>query len=282
MDRAIADATMIQDVLPVVLDNSYQQKNLAADSFILSFQDDAVLYSSASQSPLPRCSDLVLIQHKEAIYLFEIDGVDFFLVQPENIKAHEGYAYENLRGLMTMKPKHLAFACVTAQHLNSWYKDNRYCGTCGGVLEHSTTERMLFCKLCENTVYPKISPVIIVGLYRGDELLLTRYSNRPYRNYALIAGFIEIGETVEEAVRREVKEEVGLKIKNLRYYKSQPWGISESLLFGFFAELDGNPDIVLDTNELSEAVWVSREDIDVSLDDVSLTNEMIVHFKLEM
>jgi len=138
---------------------------------------------------------------------------------------------------------------------------------------------MLYCEHCENTLYPKISPVIIVGVYRGDELLLTKYADRVYRNYALVAGFIEIGETAEDAIRREVEEEVGLEVKNLKYYKSQPWGFSESFLLGFFAEVDGSQDIVLDTFELSEAVWMPRDRIEATLDEVSLTNEMIVCFK---
>ena len=269
---------MIQDTLPEVLNNAYEPKPLLADSLIFSFIDDTVLLKDSPEQPFPCCAELG-IEQQDVIYLFEVHGTDCFLAKPESIKTHEGYHYESLFGIMSLQPQYLAFACVTAKHLNSWYAGNRFCGTCGETLRHSTKERMLFCEHCESTVYPRISPAIIVGIYRGDELLLTRYANRPYRNYALIAGFVEIGETVEDAVKREVMEEVGLEIKNLKYYKSQPWGISESLLMGFFAELSSEHDIVLDTIELSEAVWVHKDDIQATLDHVSLTNEMIVHFK---
>lgn len=88
-----------------------------------------------------------------------------------------------------------------------------------------------------------------------------RVNSNPYRGYALIAGFVEIGETFEDTVRREVMEEVGLKVKNIRYYKSQPWAFSDSEMIGFFAELDGDDRIVLQEDELSEAGWFTREDI---------------------
>ena len=98
-------------------------------------------------------------------------------------------------------------------------------------------------------------------------------------NYALVAGFTEIGETLEGTVRREVMEEVGLKVKNLRYYKSQPWSFSSTLLCGFYCEVDGSTEVRLDTEELAVAEWFEREDIPLDNDGVSLTREMIHMFK---
>jgi NAD+ diphosphatase len=120
---------------------------------------------------------------------------------------------------------------------------------------------------------------VIVGVTDGDRLLMTKYAGRIYKRYALVAGFAEVGETIEETVSREVLEEVGVRVKNIRYYKSQPWPFSDSLLMGFYCDLDGSDEIVLDETELSEAEWVHRKDIDVEADGISLTNEMIVHFK---
>ena len=96
-----------------------------------------------------------------------------------------------------------------------------------------------------------------------------------------MAGFTEIGESFEETVRREVMEEVGLKVKNVRYYKSQPWGFADNVLAGFFCEVDGDTNITMDSEELSTAEWVSREDIQVEFEDMSLTNEMIYSFKVD-
>ena len=109
---------------------------------------------------------------------------------------------------------------------------------------------------------------------------MTKYAGRDYKKYALIAGFNEIGETLEKTVEREVMEEVGIKVKNIRYYKSQPWAFTGTILVGFFADLDGDGTITLDENELAEGVWYKRSDIgDEFADDITLTREMIIEFK---
>ena len=118
-----------------------------------------------------------------------------------------------------------------------------------------------------------------MGVTNGNRLLMSKYANRDFKRYALIAGFAEIGETLEETVQREVMEEVGLKVKNLRYYKSQPWAFTDTLLTGFFAELDGEEEITLDEEELAMAEWFEREEIPVHERSRSLTNEMILGFK---
>ena len=116
------------------------------------------------------------------------------------------------------------------------------------------------------------------GITHGDEIILTKYA-RGFAHYALVAGFTEIGETLEETVQREVMEEVGLKVKNIRYYKSQPWGIVDDILMGFFCDVDGDPTITMDQSELKLASWFKREEIVLQPDDFSLTNEMMCLFK---
>ena len=128
-------------------------------------------------------------------------------------------------------------------------------------------------------VYPRINPAVIVGVTDGDRLLLTKYRGRAYKKYALVAGFTEIGESFEQTVAREVMEETGLKVKDIRYYKSQPWGFADNILAGYFCEVDGDPTIQMDQEELSVAEWFQRDEIPVEPEDLSLTNEMIIHFK---
>ena len=130
-------------------------------------------------------------------------------------------------------------------------------------------------------MFPRINPAVIVAVSHGDELILTKYAGREYKKYALIAGFAEFGETIEQTVQREVMEEVGIRVKNLRYYKSQPWGFSGSLLFGFFAEAEGDLTIYRQEDELAEAMWVPAEEIVLDIEEISLTREMILKFKEE-
>ena len=128
-------------------------------------------------------------------------------------------------------------------------------------------------------IFPKISPAVIVAVTNGDKLLLSTYAGRAYTRYALLAGYTEIGETIEQTVHREVMEEVGLKVKNLRYYKSQPWGVDGNVLMGFYCDVDGDSTIHIDENELSMADWYDRDALPAKDDGISLTREMIRIFE---
>lgn len=191
------------------------------------------------------------------------------------------YSVETLRVLRRTKPKEECYAGETAYHLYVWYRDNRFCGRCGERLEYSHQERAMICPSCGNVVYPKIAPAVIVGILNasGDKIVMTRYAGREYKGHALVAGFCEIGETAEDTVRREVLEEVGLHVRNIRYYKSQPWGFDSNLLFGYYCTADEDEPIHMDDGELAKAVWVSRDEIGEEERNLSLTAEMIVHFK---
>lgn len=193
------------------------------------------------------------------------------------------YTVETLRVLRRTKPKEECYAGETAYHLYVWYRDNNFCGRCGEHLEYSHKERAMICPSCGNVVYPKIAPAVIVGILNssGDKIVMTRYAGREYKGHALVAGFCEIGETAEDTVRREVLEEVGLHVRNIRYYKSQPWGFDSNLLFGYYCTADEDEPIHMDDGELAKAVWVSRDEIGEEERNLSLTAEMIMHFKEE-
>ena len=135
------------------------------------------------------------------------------------------------------------------------------------------------CPKCGNMIFPRISPAVIVAVTKGDYLLLTKYAGRSYTRYALIAGYTEIGETLEQTVQREVMEEVGLQVTNIRYYKSQPWGIDGNLLMGFYCDLEGDDTIRLDRTELSLAEWHHRSALPAHDDGISLTREMMRVFE---
>lgn len=213
-------------------------------------------------------------------YLFRIDEITYYLFREQPIDAEQfpGFEWKKIEYMRTAAPREEAFAGVTGMQIAHWYHNRRFCPCCGKPMEHDAKERMMRCNDCGLTEYPKICPAVIVGVMHGERLLLTKYADRDFKRYALIAGFAETGETIEETVKREVMEEVGLKVKNLRYYRSQPWSFSDTLLMGFFAEVDGADEITLDETELSEGRWCTREEIPED-DGISLTREMMRVFK---
>lgn len=213
-------------------------------------------------------------------YIFHMQNRSFFLWMGEAGETDDPcFGFEGVRLLRQLISKEVCYAIMTAWHLYVWYRNNRFCGCCGGKTIHDTKERMLRCETCGNMIFPRISPAVIIAVTDGDRLLLSKYAGRAYTRYALLAGYTEIGETLEQTVHREVMEEVGLHVKNLRYYKSQPWGVDGNILMGFFCDLDGDDKICLDETELSMAQWYDRHALPAHDDGISLTREMIRVFE---
>ena len=270
---------MIQDIAPKKYDNAFHVKSPRGADTVLVFDQNAVLCrKNGEEVGYPTCAQLNAAPG-DCTFLFSIDDTDYFLLRTSGYVVPDGFGLENITLFRTALPGDLAFAGFVAWQLYNWYRENRFCGRCGQPLAPSDKERMLACSACGHTVYPKICPGVIVAITAGDRLLMTKYAGRPYANYALVAGFTEIGETLEQTVAREVMEEVGLKVKNITYYKSQPWAFSSSLLCGFFAEVDGGTTVTLQTDELASAEWFTRAEIELPPDNLSLTREMMMLFK---
>lgn len=271
---------MIQDIEPKKLYNQYKNRTPKAGDTVFCFSENQILLKGEKDNlQFPEYGQLE--NGTDVRYLFSIEDKAYYLFMGEGKVLVSGFSYERMFQVRSYEPKEQVFAASTAYHLYVWYRDNRFCGRCGRELTHNREQRMLQCS-CGNLVFPKIAPAVIVGVTNGDKLLMTKYANREYKRYALIAGFTEIGETPEQTVEREVFEEAGVKVKNIRYYKSQPWGFDSNLLLGYFAELDGDSHITMDAEELSTAEWISREDIETEQDDkvnLSLTREMMMVFK---
>lgn len=219
-------------------------------------------------------------------YLFSLDGQDYYYLK-EIVDFGEYLSLEELRRKFK-GPKSLLFLANTGMHLFHFYQKHRYCGVCGSKTEKDQRERAMRCPNCQEVFYPKIMPAVIVGIIHKEKILCTRYAHQLTYLPALVAGFIEIGETAEEAAIREAMEETGVPIKELKYYKSQPWGMADDLLLGYFAKVDeekasftetGELKIIRDEEELSEAVWLSRDEVELQGNDFSLTNEMMRTFK---
>jgi len=274
---------MIQDIEPRVFHNEFKNKKTSPEDLFLAYQGDTVLSREDKDKLWYLSFSDFLVSHpnlmRDAQFLFTIDEMNYYLVEEDGLDDVPGWTYVNTSRFRSEKKYWRSFAGAIGRQLNRWYSNHRFCSRCSKSLKRSEKERLLYCESCGMTVYPTISPCVIVAVHDGDRLLLTKYANRAYRNYALIAGFAEIGESLEQTVRREVMEEVGLKVKNIRYYKSQPWPFTDTILAGFYAELDGNDTIRLDEDELAIGVWLQRDEIPESDSNISLTGEMIEAFR---
>lgn len=276
---------MIQDIFPKKFDNQYRDGKPIDHSRIFVFRERQILIrQDAGQNlSLPCFGEFRKRMDREEWqsemqYYFSMDGMGYFAYQGE-VEPFGEYEYAPVRSFRQMVSKEVCFAIMTAWHLHRWYLASRYCGMCGEKTVHDARERMMRCPACGNVIYPGIAPAVIVAVTDGNRILMSKYADREYKKYALLAGFTEIGETAEETVRREVMEEVGLRVKNIRYYKSQPWGIDGNLLLGFFCELEGCDEIHRDEGELAEAGWFDRDGMPAHDDGISLTREMMGVFE---
>ena len=274
---------MIHEIYPKTYYVDYKNATPEPGDQVFAFDDEKLLLRLDEKGAvLPVFGEFPGVSEGTFIYLFSIDDERYFMPKNQVSSASvptEGYQWEEFMIFRTTGPRHTAFAAVTAQQLYQWYRSHEYCGRCGVLTKHAETERACICPDCGLVEYPKLSPVVIVAVTNGEHLLVTRYKNRPHRRYALVAGFSEIGESFEDTVIREVFEETGVRVKNIRYYKSQPWGFTSTLLAGFYCDLDGDPAITVDEEELSEAIWLLREDIPPSDIDIALTAEMMEMFR---
>ena len=274
---------MIQDIFPHKYDNSFLHRRAPRPEDYVFFQrgeKEMLVKKEGADIRFP----CVCETGTEGLYFaFLIDDTAFFVGSEKGTADPKlpGFEYMDQALFRTAKPRHFGFAGITGMQLMRWLKTQQFCGCCGTPLQESSWERAFVCPNCGKTTYPKLMPAVIVAITHQDKILVTSYAHRPSRGLALIAGFTEIGETVEETVHREVMEEVGLRVKNLRFYKSQPWSFTDTLLMGFYCELEGEcEDIILDEEELKEARWIKAADLPNRSGEPSLTAEMMERFRL--
>lgn len=279
---------MIQDIAPHRFDNSFHVQKPAASDYAFYIKDNRTLLIDRENAfGIPTVEELKMVipeAEERAVYLFSVDETAYFLIEECGDEGMEDgsemvFEWKGTQYFRTMEPEFHAFSAITATQLWRWRQSRRFCGRCGSRTEDSTKERARVCPSCGQIEYPKICPAVIVAVTNGDKLLMSRYRGRSYGGYALIAGFVEIGETFEETVQREVMEEVGLKVKNIRYYKSQPWAFTDTEMIGFFAELDGDDTIKLEEEELAEAGWYHKDEIPDDEVLISVGSDMKMAFK---
>lgn len=222
--------------------------------------DQLLVHASPERATLPEYSQLVALgaDFESGHYLGRLDDLDCYTVALDaTLELPSGTALEGLRALYgRLVDEHYAIAGRAVQIL-LWDQTHRFCGRCGQPTVNAPGERAKLCPSCGLLNFPRLSPAVIMLVQRGDEFLLAR--NRAFAEgmYSVLAGFVEPGESLEEAVAREVREEVNLELKDVRYFGSQPWPFPHSLMIGFTADY-ASGDIRPQADEIVEAAWFNR------------------------
>lgn len=272
---------MIQDIAPHYLKNQYRNlKEIQENDYIFCYLENSFLLKKINgEYFIPQKKDFKTgVKEEDGIFLFSLDSYSCFLLPPPVDEKNECFIYEDIFNLRNLPAKEVAWAGGVGHQLSAWFEQNRYCGKCGSKTIHKSDERAIQCPECSHLIFPKISPAVIVAITCGDKILLAK--GRHYRGnfFSLIAGYADIGESLEETVVREVKEEVGLEIKNIKYFESQPWPFSGSIMVGYFAEADENQPLILDPSEIIEANWYTRGNLPPYSSRISISGDMIEHF----
>lgn len=227
-----------------------------ADALWLVFQGSTLLVcEDSTQSLFPEVRDIGWFGFAEAkshyLGLWN-DRPVFTMAAAAADIAPSGYYFEDFRKLLSVIELDVFGLAGRAFQILEWERNHRFCGRCGTPTSYHASERAVICPSCAFTQYPRINPCVIVVVTRGEELLLARSTrfNRPM--YSALAGFVEAGETVEETLAREVKEEVGIEVRDLRYFGSQPWPFPNNLMLGFLAEY-ASGELVLQEDEILDA-----------------------------
>lgn len=276
---------MLQDIEPYQMHNEFRVQTPKPSDYLIVYNGENTLLKKVGDNyVVPRFSDFDAAKSLTfpCHYLLSIDDEAYFLLDDENRSrvAPEGFEFVGNRTFRMLCSPLERLGGATSAHIARWESLNKFCGRCGVAMTRGSRERAMVCPACHNTVYPRISPVVIVAVHNGNELLMARNLDHPDKTRLfLISGFVEIGESLEQAVAREVMEEAGIRVKNIRYFGSQPWPFSESLIAGYTAELDGDATLHIQESEIERACWVKREDIPPYDTSVSISCCLIEAFR---
>lgn len=189
-----------------------------------------------------------------------------------------GFSFESLRPLYALLDEHSFWLAGRAVQIVDWDRTNQYCGRCGHATTDNTHDRSKSCPNCGLSSFPRLAPAVIVRVQKesisGTEILLARANRFPTAMYSVLAGFVEPGESLEECVEREIQEEVGITVKNIRYFGSQPWPFPHSLMVAFTADYDSG-DLIPDPLEIADASWFAPDNLPGIPPPPSIANRLI-------
>lgn len=253
----------------------------AAIPFLFLFQQNNLLVKKQDIGyTIPDLNDLSYLESELSgkLYIGSLDGHSCYTSRyPEDRVLPDGMELLGLRQLHEQIDSSILQAAFRAVQIVVWDETHRFCGVCGKATVKKTDEHAKVCFECGQIFYPRISPAVIVAITRGDRLLLARNKNFVPGLYSVLAGFVEVGENLEECVKREIREEVGIEVKNIKYFGSQPWPFPNSLMLAFTAEYESG-EIRPDGSEIAEAGWFSVEEIPKIPGKLSVSRKLIDWF----
>ncbi len=220
---------------------------------------EVLLYHQHLECLIPRLNDIfdVGLTPRRTNFLGALDHAHVYAAElDDDVDPPEGLAFHALRSLYGLVDEQLFDLAGRAAQILEWDRTHQFCGRCGSATEYTPSERAKRCPDCGLLSFPRLSPAVIVLVERGDEVLLARHTRTTDGMYALLAGFVEPGESLEEAVRREIFEESGIEVDRITYFGSQPWPFPHSLMIGFMAQYAGG-EMIVDGVEIADARWFS-------------------------
>lgn len=256
------------------------QPEADSDYWFVIHEEKLAVRQNEDAYSIPRFSDVKRIQESlaGAQYFGLKDGSPCFLAElPDAGVLVDGFEFRGIFELLGLLEDELLLVAGCATQLIRWGRSHKYCGQCGRPTEDKADERAKTCGHCGLNSYPRLSPAVIVAVVKDDKLLLATSPRFRTGFWSVLAGFVEPGETLEECVVREVQEEVGITVRNVRYFDSQPWPFPDSLMLGFTAEY-AEGEIKTDGAEIAEAEWFAADDLPNIPPKVSIARRLIDWF----
>ncbi|MBU3091992.1 NAD(+) diphosphatase [Clostridium sp. CM028] len=248
------------------------------DIYFLFYKDELLVKSDANKTTIPTIRDLVDLKLNNIQYLGSINGENCFCGEMnKDAIIPNSMCLLDLKSLTHQLPNEMFWIAGRAKQIVSFNNDHKYCGRCGTLTQSVGGERSKKCSKCGLVNYPRICPAIIVAVVKDGKLLLAHNNQFPKDLYSVVSGFVEVGETFEECVVREVCEETGITVKNIKYFGNQPWPFPNSLMIGFTCEYESG-EIQVDGKEIGHAKWYSSTELPLTPDSISIAKKLIDWF----